>query len=90
MSEEKLREAVDEIRTQLARAEGLSPRTRDSLEELARDLAVLAERPAGSPAGDGDSLRDRVSDAVRRLEASHPSLSTTLGNVVDTLAFFGI
>jgi uncharacterized PurR-regulated membrane protein YhhQ (DUF165 family) len=31
-----------------------------------------------------------VADAVRRLEASHPVLSTTLGNVVDTLAFFGI
>ena len=90
MSEEKLREAVDEIRTQLARAEGLSASTRDSLEELARDLAVVAERPSGSPVGDGDSLRERLSDAVRRLEASHPSLSTTLGNVVDTLAFFGI
>jgi uncharacterized PurR-regulated membrane protein YhhQ (DUF165 family) len=31
-----------------------------------------------------------VADAVRRLEASHPTLSTTLGNVVDTLAFFGL
>jgi hypothetical protein len=27
---------------------------------------------------------------VRRLEASHPVLSSTLGNVVDTLAFFGL
>jgi len=31
-----------------------------------------------------------VSDAVRRLEASHPVLSSTLGNVVDALAFFGL
>jgi hypothetical protein len=90
MSDEKLRAVVDEIRTQLDSAEGLSARTRRSLEALVRDLTALADRPAGQPAGDGDSLRDRLTDAVRRLEASHPVLSTTLGNVVDTLAFFGL
>jgi hypothetical protein len=90
MSDEKLRAVVDEIQTQLARAEGLSASTRRSLEMLVRDLTALADRPAGERAEDGDNLRDRLTDAVRRLEASHPVLSTTLGNVVDTLAFFGL
>ena len=90
MSDEKLRAMVDEIQAQLARAEGLSARTRRSLEELVRDLTELADRPAGEPADDSATLRNRLADAVRRLEASHPVLSTTLGNVVDTLAFFGL
>jgi hypothetical protein len=90
MSDEKLRAMVDEIQAQLARAEGLSARTRRSLEELVRDLTALADRPAGEPADDSATLRNRLADAVRRLEASHPVLSTTLGNVVDTLAFFGL
>jgi hypothetical protein len=61
---------------------------RRSLEALVRDLTAMADRPAGEAAPEG--LQDRLADAVRRLEASHPTLSTTLGNVVDTLAFFGL
>ena len=89
MSDPKLRTAVDTIRAQLATAEGLPPATRRSLEQLVRDLETLAG-PAGLQAETSASLRDRTTDAVRRLEASHPVLSTTLGNVVDTLAFFGL
>jgi len=77
------------MRAQLASAEGLSPGTRRSLEQLVHDLDALAG-PAGLHAESSASLRDRATDAVRRLEASHPVLSSTLGNVVDTLAFFGL
>jgi hypothetical protein len=86
----KLRAVVDEIQAQLASAEGLPAAQRRSLEELVRDLEALADRPPGAPADETSPLRDRLTDAVRRLEASHPSLSTTLGNVVDALAFFGL
>ena len=90
MSDQKLREVVHEIRAQLADAEGLPPGTRRSLEELVRDLeSVIERRPGAAPEG-GEGLRDRLTDVVRRLEASHPMLSTTLGNVVDALAFFGL
>ena len=64
--------------------------TRRSLEELVRDLERVIERRPGAPPEGGEGLRDRLTDAVRRLEASHPVLSTTLGNVVDALAFFGL
>jgi hypothetical protein len=59
------------------------------LEHLVRDLEALAG-PDGIDPDSSASLRERTIDAVRRLEASHPTLSTTLGNVVDTLAFFGL
>ncbi|HEX3273529.1 MAG TPA: DUF4404 family protein [Gemmatimonadales bacterium] len=93
MADPKLQDVVTQIRAQLAGAEGLPPATRRSLEQLVQDLeAVAAGRPPDRPAGPETtpSLRDRTSDAVRRLEASHPVLSTTLGNVVDALAFFGL
>ena len=89
MSDQRLRSVVEEIRSQLAGAEGLPAATRRSLEHLVRDLETLAG-PAGMHAETSASLRDRTTDAVRRLEASHPVLSTTLGNVVDALAFFGL
>ena len=87
MSDPKLRPVIDEIQSQLANAQGLAPGQRRSLEELVRDLERLIDDPSS---GEGATLRDRVTDSVRRLEASHPTLSTTLGNVVDTLAFFGL
>ena len=87
MSDPKLRSVIDEIQSQLAHADGLAPGLRRSLEELVRDLERLVDDPSTEV---GASLRDRVTDSVRRLEASHPTLSTTLGNVVDALAFFGL
>jgi hypothetical protein len=90
MSDAKLRTVVEEIRGQLAGAQGLSPAARRSLEELVRDLEALIDNPAGATSAVDEPLRERVSDAVRRLEASHPTLSTTLGNVIDALAFFGL
>jgi hypothetical protein len=89
MSDPRLRNAVAEIRAQLANAESLPATTRRSLEHLVRDLEALTG-PNGIDADASASLRERTTDAVRRLEASHPTLSTTLGNVVDTLAFFGL
>ena len=86
MSDPKLRTTIDQIQAQLADAQGLAPEQRRSLEHLVRDLERLLDDPT---AGEG-TLRDRVTDSVRRLEASHPTLSTTLGNVVDALAFFGL
>jgi broad specificity phosphatase PhoE len=77
------------MRAQLASAEGLPAGTRRSLEELVRDLETLTG-PAGVDAESSASLRERATDALRRVEASHPVLSSTLGNVVDALAFFGL
>jgi hypothetical protein len=87
MADPKLHTVIEEIQSQLASAQGLPPEQRRSLEILVRDLQRLVDDPA---AHEGETLRDRVTDAVRRLEASHPALSTTLGNVVDALAFFGL
>jgi hypothetical protein len=87
MTDPKLRTVIAEIQSQLTSAQGLPAEQRHSLEVLVRDLQRLLDDPSAS---EGETLRDRVSDAVRRLEASHPTLSTTLGNVVDALAFFGL
>ena len=89
MSDSKLQTVVGEIRAQLAGAKDLNPETRRSLEALVQDLEAVATRPPGE-VPEAEGLQDRLTDAVRRLEASHPVLSSTLGNVVDTLAFFGL
>ena len=89
MSDTRLAAVVREIRAQLAGARDLNPETRRSLETLVQDLEAVVQRPPGDTATP-EGLQERLTDAVRRLEASHPVLSTTLGNVVDALAFFGL
>jgi hypothetical protein len=56
---------------------------------LARELEAL-DRPAGTAPPPVLALRGRLADRVRELEASHPRIAATLGNIVDTLAFYGL
>ena len=74
----RLREALGTATEQIALPEGV------------RDLEGLVDSPPGTLSAASESVRDRLSDSVRRLEASHPVLSATLGNVIDALAFFGL
>ena len=88
MSEQELRAAIEEIRSELAHAEGLTEGTRESLRGLAAELEARLQR-SGSRAED-ESLRNELADWVRELEVTHPTLSTTIGRVVDTLALFNL
>jgi len=88
MSEPELRAAIEEIRSELARAKGLTESSRESLRRLAAKLEARLGRPGSQP--EVDSLRHEFADWMRELEASHPRLSGTIGRVVDTLAFFNL
>ena len=87
MSEESLRALVAGLRSELAQAHDLDSDAREQLHSLAREVeAALQSMPTGSRGVDAP-LVDRLADRVRELEVSHPRLSKTLGNIVDTLAF---
>jgi hypothetical protein len=88
MSEQALRAAIKEIRSELAHAEGLSESGRESLRRLSDELEARLERPGSQPKN--DSLREELADRMRELEVSHPKLSSTIGQVIDTLAFFNL
>jgi hypothetical protein len=90
MSDQRLRSLLEQLQAELARAEDLPEEQRHSLRRLADELRTLLARPAGARGLEQESVRERMDDWVRELEASHPALSTTLGNLIETLAFFGL
>jgi hypothetical protein len=90
MSDLRLRSLLEQLQAELARAEDLPEEQRQSLRRLADELGAMLARPAGARDSDQESVRERLDDWVRELEASHPALSTTLSNLIDTLAFFGL
>jgi hypothetical protein len=90
MSEESLREMVTELRSELTRPHDLDEPTRRALHELAQQLEAALDRPADTAPPPILALRERLANWVRELEVSHPRIATTLGNIVDTLAFYGL
>lgn len=90
MSDESLKALVNGLRSELGKAHDLSADTRDMLLRLAHEVEAALESPQADSPVVTHQLRDRLADRVRELEASHPRLSTTLGNLVDTLAFYNL
>jgi len=90
MSEESLRELVVGLRSELTQPHDLDEPTRRALHELAQELEAALDRPDGTAPPAVLALRERLADRVRELEVSHPRLAATLGNIVDTLAFYGL
>jgi hypothetical protein len=90
MSEESLRALVVTLRSELAQAHDLDADAREVLRGLARELEAALQDAHPSSGVIEPPLRDRLADRVRELEASHPKLSRTVGNIVDTLAFYNL
>ena len=88
-----LKALVERLRSELAKAHGLDAEIREDLHGLAHEVEAVLQTPA---AGSGVAkppkppLRDRLADRVRELEVSHPKLATTVGNIVETLAFYNL
>lgn len=87
MTNHDLSALIRQLHEELSSAPTLDPATRDELNRLAGDL----ERAGATPEPEkGTSLRARLGEGVKRLEASHPALSQTLANLIDALALYGL
>ena len=85
---EKLQATLNQLREQLKQAQGLDPAVAKHLDAMigeANDALVgRLTRP------DHSSLNERLSDAVLKVEASHPDLAMNLGSIIDALGRMGI
>jgi hypothetical protein len=90
MSEESLRALVARLRSELAQTHDLDATAREMLHSLVQEVegALHSPRP-GSPAVE-PPVRDRLADRITELEVSHPKLARTVGNLIDTLAFYNL
>ena len=90
MSEESLRALVARLRSELAKAHDLDADIREGLHSLAHEVEAVLQTPPTDSRVVEPPLRDRLADRVRELEVSHPKLARTVGNIVDTLAFYNL
>jgi len=88
MSEEHaaLRETLSRLHEQIA-GHDLDEQERALLRDALQELEGTLE---GTPSEEESSLGDRLSELAQEFEESHPTLSETVGRVVDALANLGI
>lgn len=101
---DQLRETLAQLHQQLAKARPLEAdvetRLRKAVEEIQEALESqsapsgsdqsASDQPSGERPHDEPSLVDRLRESAEHFEHSHPTISGTLGRLVDVLAQLGI
>jgi Domain of unknown function (DUF4404) len=85
----RLQQLLAELRTQLAESTSVDAKTRARLEATITDTErALSGQPPRR--GAGEPLTERLGEAAGDFEATHPTLSGTLGSIIDALGRMGI
>lgn len=90
MEKQPLRETLIKLQAELDQTRSVDETERELLHGLMRDVQELLERSGEDPSHQHRSLSDRLKDTIQKLEASHPTLTTAMGQVVDALSRMGI
>jgi len=87
----ELREHLQALQKELANTDAVDGDARELLERLLADIQSILDRSEEEedPQSRG-SLVERLENATREWETSHPTLATAIGRVMDTLANMGI
>jgi hypothetical protein len=81
--DEKLRQSLEQLHTELEQTQSLDDETHKLLEHLMQDIQTVLQ--SSSPKSYA-LLGKRLRDAIQELQESHPSLVLTIGRVLDHLA----
>ena len=89
MREQHLRQMLEQLHTELQKTDTIDDRSRELLGSVLGDIEDLLERkPKGGT--QPESIIERLREAVRTFETTHPTLTDAIGGVADALAKMGI
>jgi len=88
--EKQLREHLEELHSELASTEAVDDRSRELLGEVLGDIQTLLDRSGPDRDQEPEGLGERLRDATRQFEETHPKLAAAVGRVVNALSNLGI
>jgi hypothetical protein len=88
--DKQLREHLEELHSELASTEAVDDRSRELLGEILGDIQTLLDRSGEARGDEPEGLVDRLREATRHFEESHPTLAAAVGRVVNALSNLGI
>jgi transcriptional antiterminator len=84
MSEEKIRQEIEELRQELESASDISLASKDKL------LVLVGDIEAQLQSKEQHSLTDQADEMIADFEVSHPTLAAVIKRTMETLANIGI
>jgi chromosome segregation ATPase len=90
MPKEQLRTRIEELLEELERTDAVDAEARDRLTRVLEEIRGAVDRNADEEREEGESLVDRLNEAKRQFEESHPTLTAMVGRIADSLSSLGI
>ncbi len=90
MNQQQLHEKLQQLHTDLQQAQTVDADERELLRSLIKDIQDLLDRPDDIPAHHYHSVGEQLSAALLRFELSHPALTASIAEVVESLNRLGI
>lgn len=90
MDAQHLHARLRQLHEELQKIESVDTDERRALQQLMADIHEILEKEEGHPIQKYSQLSERLRDNVAQLEASHPTVTMLMGQVIDTLATMGI
>jgi hypothetical protein len=89
MTNQKLRELLEQLHTELARTDSVDDQGREMLRDLSGDIQKLLDEPGSNMNADESTLQ-KMKQTIDRLEVTHPTLTMALSEIMTILSNAGI
>jgi hypothetical protein len=89
MDKQQLHGQLEELHAELQQVESPDAAHQEIIQRVARDVREVLGKEGDQPQH-YSGLRERLSEAVAQLEASHPRTTMLMRQVIDQLAYLGI
>ena len=90
MPKTQLRERIQELLGELEQVKAVDPGARDRLAAVVEEIRSAVENSDEDGSEADDSLLERLNEATRHFEESHPTLTAMVGRVAESLSNLGI
>ncbi len=90
MEREKLQAMLAELQTELNQTQPKDKERRAALTNLVNNLETILDREDEDMGPHFDSFSDELRASIQQFEVSHPSLTSVLSHMLDTLSQAGI
>ena len=87
MKKQKIRELLEQVHSEIERAESVEESEREILRDLDADIHKFLERPDAQA---NASLLERIQETIDHLEVKYPTLTLALSEMMSILSNAGI
>jgi hypothetical protein len=90
MVDQELNELLEQLHSEIENTQTVDEKGQELLRDIGTDIRELLERSEGSRIQVHPSTIQRLEDTIDYLEITHPTLTTILSRVLDTLGGAGV